>query len=123
MSRTPYTTSIAGNLGVNADDLTGLVQTHGAKSAIGQCAGMLLTTLWEMESAERDAAQAVAALADQAKQQAANLADGGRTFDASWLATNAHRANEAGAKLAAGVERLRTFRSLLNTLKGLGVSR
>lgn len=116
MSRTPYTDDIAARLGINTDELARHTQTHGATSPLGQCADAIQNTLWDMQSAERTAAEAVADLSAATKVQAANLAGTGNTFDPSWLATYADRAKEAGAKLTAGVERLRTFKRLIDVL-------
>lgn len=116
MTATPYTDSIATTLGIDTDQLEALHQAHGPGSGIGQCAATLMTTLWEMEAAERDAVRTVADLTAQAQDQAGHLAGNGRTFDPSWLVTYANRANAAGAKLTAGTERLRMFKRLLDAL-------
>lgn len=115
MTRTPYTTSIATTLGINTDELAALA-TRGTDNPIGQCAATVVTTVWEMESAERTAREAIASLTTQTEAQAEALAGNGRTFDPSWLTTYARRAEEANTKLAAGTERLRTFKRLLDML-------
>lgn len=116
MTTTPYTDSIRTQLDIDIDGLGPVFQTHGTDSPIGECAKVIMTTVWEMESAERAATQAISSLTDHTKQQAANLAGNGKTFDPSWLATYANRANEANATLTAGVERLRAFKRLLDGL-------
>ncbi|TDC27650.1 hypothetical protein E1211_28945 [Micromonospora sp. 15K316] len=116
MARNPYTTAIINNLGIDAANLRNLAETHGFDSPIGQCADMIQSTIWEMQSAERAANDAVNKIREAAEQQAGNLTGTAGTYDASWLTTYAQRANEANQKITAGIERLTTFKRLLDVL-------
>ncbi|PZG10298.1 hypothetical protein C1I95_28160 [Micromonospora craterilacus] len=116
MTRTPYTASILTTLGITTADMRQLVATHGDASPIGQCAEVINTTIWGMESAERAAANAVDALAKQTEAQAAAIGGNGFAFDPSWLTHYANKAAEEGARLRAGTEQLTIFKRLLDTL-------
>lgn len=116
MARTPYTDSILVTLGVNADRLRSLAETHGFDSPIGQCAGHIQSTVWAMHSAERAAADAMTNLTKQAETQVAAIAGNGNRFDPSWLATYTTRATEASATLNLGVTELTVFNRMLDLL-------
>lgn len=116
MGRTPYTTAVLTQLGIDIDAVCAIATEQGDKTPLGQCAGTIATTVWNMEAAERTANENVAKLAEHAQAQTVALATGQATFSADWLTTYAKRAAEADGTLKRGVETLSMFNHMLGLL-------